>query len=352
MADQSWRQQPLKMSDEIIEYTSLRIHEHARQHNLAHVRIILHGGEPLLVGRATLTQIVTRLRAAMPRTAVCSISLQTNGVLLAKSLPLLNELNVQVGVSLDGAAADHNRHRKYRNGNGSHFAVASSLSALSSQTYNHLFRGLLCVIDINSDPLSTYSYLAHFDAPAMDFLLPHRSWADPPHGSGANNETPYADWLIPIFDLWYSQEPQQTRIRIFEAIMDLLLGGQPQVEGLGLGPLRTLVIETDGRIEQSDFLKSAYKGAGFTGLRIQDGALDAALYSPSIAQHQVGTLALSSTCRLCPLHQVCGGGQFAHRYRPGLGFSNPSVYCADLSRLIRYISARIGTDIAKLRRGH
>jgi uncharacterized protein len=279
--------------------------------------------------------------------------MQTNGLLLAKNLPTLDLLNVQVGVSLDGTASDHNRHRKFRNGHGSYLAVVSALRELSSDRYRHLFRGLLCTIDVRSDPLLTYRHMLQFAPPAVDFLLPHRNWGD----STKNDEhddaaTPYADWLVKIFDDWYDEARRQTRVRIFEAIMDLLLGGRPQVEGLGLGPLQTVVIETDGRIEQSDFLKSAYSGAGDTGLRIQDSTLDAVLYSPSIAQRQIGALALSSTCRLCRLHQVCGGGHFAHRYRHGFGFGNPTVYCADLSRLIRHIEVRITADIMKLRNNH
>jgi uncharacterized protein len=32
-----------------------------------------------------------------------------------------------------------------------------------------------------------------------------------------------------------------------------------------------------------------------------------------------------------PVRQVCGGGLYAHRYEPNIGFDNPSVYCADLA---------------------
>jgi uncharacterized protein len=39
---------------------------------------------------------------------------------------------------------------------------------------------------------------------------------------------------------------------------------------------------------------------------------------------------------------VCGGGNYAHRYRADVGFRNPSVYCADLYRLIRHVAERIG----------
>jgi uncharacterized protein len=352
MSDQSWREQPVRMSDEIIDHTIDRICEHARQHRLADLRVILHGGEPLLAGRVILSRIVDRLRTYMPSTTVAAISLQTNGLLLSKNLRLLDQLDVQVGVSLDGDAVDHDRHRQFRNGRGSHSAAVSGLTALSSKEYRHLFRGILCTIDLRSDPISTYEHLLQFGPPAVDFLLPHRNWASPPPKQGhCDRKTPHADWLIPLFDHWYSESTQQTHIRMFEAIINLLLGGRSRVEGLGLEPLQSVVIETDGGIQQSDYLKSAYDGAGHTGLRIQDGTLDAALYSPWVAKRQIGALALSSTCRLCQLHRVCGGGQFAHRYRPGFGFGNPTVYCADLSLLIHHIASCVSADIVRLRTG-
>ena len=50
MADQSWQGRPVRMSREIAEQTALRIGEHARAHQLPNIRLILHGGEPLLAG--------------------------------------------------------------------------------------------------------------------------------------------------------------------------------------------------------------------------------------------------------------------------------------------------------------
>jgi uncharacterized protein len=350
MPDQSWRQQPIRMSDEIVDHAIDRICEHALRHRLAHVRVILHGGEPLLAGRATLSRIAIRLQNHMPSTTSSAISLQTNGILLSQNLKLLDQLGIEVGVSLDGIATDNDHHRRFRTGHGSHSAVAPGLATLSGDRYRHLFRGLLCTINIQNDPISTYEHLLQFRPPAMDFLLPHRNWGNLPQENGSvTGEAPYADWLILIFDRWYDEPVQQTHIRLFEEIINLLLGGRSRIEGLGLEPLQTVVIETDGEIQQSDFLKSAYHGAGHTGLHIQDCTLDAALYSPWVVGRQIGALALSSTCRLCRLHRVCGGGQFAHRYRPGRGFDNPTVYCADLSRLIHHIAIRVRADIQRLR---
>ncbi len=155
MADQGWRNQPIRMSDVTIDQAAGRIAEHARTHGLARIRVILHGGEPLLAGPATLTRAVTRIRAALPAVTSVSVSLQTNGMhLTAANLRLLDDLDVQVGVSLDGMAADHDRHRRRPDGRGSHAAVATGLAALARGQNRRLFRGLLCTIDLRNDPVS------------------------------------------------------------------------------------------------------------------------------------------------------------------------------------------------------
>ncbi|HEU4426773.1 MAG TPA: radical SAM protein, partial [Pilimelia sp.] len=58
---------------------------------------------------------------------------------------------------------------------------------------------------------------------------------------------------------------------------------------------------------------------------------------------------LCDTCLACPIHRVCGAGHYAHRYRAGEGFHNPSVYCADLRRLITHVQWRVTGDLVRLR---
>jgi len=107
-----------------------------------------------------------------------------------------------------------------------------------------------------------------------------------------------------------------------------------------------VVIETDGSVEQEDTLKIAFNGAPATGLHLSRDPLDAALLLPQIAARQIGEHALSAQCRSCPIHQVCGGGLYSHRYRAGTGFANPSVYCPDLMALIGHIRNRARADLA------
>jgi uncharacterized protein len=351
MADQSWRTQPRRMSDAIAERTVERIAAHAARHDLAEIDVILHGGEPLLAGPEFISHLVRAMRGAVDTGTRVNVSIQTNGVRLDEAyLRLLDSLTVHIGVSLDGDVTGHDRHRRFADGRGSHAQVSESLRRLTNGPYHHLFNGLLCTVDVRNDPIETYEALLGFDPPAIDFLLPHGNWdAPPPFRDPGSTATPYADWLIPIFDRWYGSPVLQTEVRMFTEIMRLLMGGGSRSETVGLSPVRMVVIETDGGIEQSDILKSAYQGASATRLHVLSDDLDAALLHPSIVARQIGERALSATCRRCDIVNICGGGLYAHRYHPATGFAEPSIYCRDLYRLIKHIGAACLRDLTRLR---
>jgi uncharacterized protein len=349
LADQSWRDRPRRMGPETARYTALRIGEHARSHQVPRVALILHGGEPLLAGRELITELVCATLAAVGPGTRMDFRVQTNGVGLDDSyLRLLRDLGIRVGVSLDGTAESHDRHRRFASGRGSHAAVAAGLDRLTRPAFRHLFSGLLCTIDLRNDPVATYKALAEFDPPQIDFLLPHGTWAAPPPGRVPSAAvTPYADWLIEIFNHWYASPG--TQIRLFEDIMQLLLGADPASEMLGLSPVRVVVIETDGAIEVADNLKVAYHAAAMTGLHVATNSLDEALLAPGVVARQLGARSLSPQCRACDVRRVCGAGLYAHRYRPGTGFYNPSVYCPDLMKLIGHIRRTMQDDIDQRR---
>ncbi|GAA1862653.1 FxsB family cyclophane-forming radical SAM/SPASM peptide maturase [Asanoa iriomotensis] len=350
MADQSWRTKPAVMERAVFDQALHRIAEHARTHGLSGVDVIFHGGEPLMVGTAYLDEAATAARAAMPAGVRADLSIQTNGTLLTEStLRVLAAHDIGVGVSLDGGAAANDRHRRYRDGRGSHAAVMRGIAALRKPAYRHLFTGVLCTVDLANDPVQLYEDLLETGAPGVDFLLPLANWESPPPGYGPHESgTRYAEWLIAIFDRWYDAPTREVGIRFFDEIMNLVLGGASTSEIIGLSPVRMLVIDTDGSIEQVDGLKSAFEGAPDTGLSVRSHPFDAALTHPAIVARQRGLAALSTTCLACPVHEICGAGLYSHRYRPGTGFLNPSVYCTDLRTLIDHIAGRVGADLRRL----
>ncbi|RJO77715.1 FxsB family radical SAM/SPASM domain protein [Nocardia panacis] len=351
MADQGWRNQPKVMRRETFTTACAMIGEHALRHKIDAVQLVFHGGEPLLAGHAELAFFARHARETLGKHLGVQLSMQTNGVLLDDEfLRLCAQWNIGIGVSLDGDATANDRHRRDRRGRGSHADVAAALARLSAPEYRHLYGGLLCTIDVANDPIRTYEGLLRFRPPSVDFLLPHGNWTNPPpHRVADSTETPYADWLIPIFDRWYGERAATTSVRLFEDIVDLLIGGTAGSELIGLEPIQLAVIETDGTLEQVDELKSAYAGAAGFGLRGLGNALDEAMRLPAVIARQIGVEALSDECRACPIHTVCGGGHYVHRYRADSGFRHPSVYCADLTKLIRHIDSRVGTDLARSR---
>jgi uncharacterized protein len=354
LADQSWRSRPRIMAPDIVAAAAHRIAAHARHHGLRTVRVILHGGEPLLTGHRYLSDVVSVVRAAARPDVQVDMSLQSNGVLLDEVfIQMFRSLGVRVGISIDGDASAHDRHRRYANGAGSHAAVDRALRLLRRPDYQDVYGGLLCTVDLAAEPVSTYEALLEHAPPSIDFLLPHGNWSAPPPGRVPGHPgTPYADWLAAVFDRWYAAPRRETRVRLFEEIIHLLLGGASETEAVGLTPTSLVVIETDGSVEQADALKSAYHGAPATGLHIAHDSFDEALRLPQIVARQLGLAALGKECQACPMRRVCGGGLYAHRYRSGSGFHNPSVYCPDLYHLISHIRTRITRDLRALARTH
>ncbi|NJP93980.1 FxsB family radical SAM/SPASM domain protein [Nonomuraea sp. FMUSA5-5] len=350
MADQSWRSRPLRMAPDVVTAVAARIAEHVRAHDLPSIELILHGGEPLLVSPEEIERLVGTVRDGVE--ADVAVTAQTNGVRLDRTyLSLFDRLGIGVGVSLDGDRQAHDRSRTTADGRGSYHKVAAGLRLLAEPPFERLFRGLLCIVDLRNDPTETYRALLGFGPPTIDFLLPHGTWAQPPPGLGRDDgATPYADWLIEIFDQWYAAPARPANVRLFDEIIYLLVGGASASEQIGLSPTAMVVVETDGTIEQSDILKSAYEGAPLTGLHVSRDSFDDALRLPGIAARQIGWDALSDTCRACEVARVCGGGHYAHRYRPGSGFRNPSVYCADLLRLITHVANTIKRDLMALQK--
>jgi uncharacterized protein len=341
-ADQGWRQRPGRMARATLLRTVERIAEHAAAHRLPDVGLVLHGGEPLLGGAGPLLEAVHEVRRRLPEGCRLRATVQTNGVLLTREL--LRELagaGITVGVSLDGGSPEQNRHRVDHAGRSSWAAVARGVELLRSE-FPESYAGLLLTVDRTQDPVAVFESVLAFAPPLVDLLLPHGNWSDPPPGLrptpyGEPQQTPYGDWLCTVFDRWWGADREQVRVRLFEEVLALLLGLPGATESLGTSPAALVVVETDGAIGQVDTLASAYPGASATGLDVHRHPFDLALDHPGIVARQLGRAGLSATCLACPLHPVCGGGQYPHRYRAGEGFHNPSVYCADLELLIRHV---------------
>jgi uncharacterized protein len=335
-ADQTWRAKPAKLGQATTSKMADRLAEHAVAHRLAKVQLVLHGGEPLLLGESGLHRVIETLRTRLEPETLVELRIHTNGVRLDERLcELFVEQQVMVGVSLDGDQRANDRHRNFANGRSSYDLARRALALLRRPQYRAVYAGILCTVDIANDPITVYEALAAEEPPRLDLLLPHANWENPPpRQAGA---APYAAWLGRIYRRWNS-DGRPFEIRLFDSILSAARGGPTWSEAVGLDPVSFLVVDTDGAWEQTDSLKTSYAGAPATGMTVFSHSVDQVVEHAGFAASRGGLANLCTQCRNCPVVHICGGGLYAHRYRTSNGFDNPSVYCADLMSLIRQIA--------------
>jgi len=328
------------MSMEILARSAARIREHVAAHRTKSVLVIFHGGEPLLAGVEFFEMALHKLREEL--SGLCSVrfGLQTNATLLSEEyVSLFRKYEVRVGISIDGDQEANDRFRRDHRGRSSFDATVRGLELITREENKPIRGGLLSVIDPDANPIATLDWLLKWSPPQIDFLLPHFNHVrrptrafDPRTGYG------YGIWLCELFDYWWGHDLHTTKIRFFEDIMHLLLGGKYSVEALGLSPVELLVIQSDGSYEAVDSIKSTVEGAVSTGLSVLEHAVDRAMDVHLVASRMDRASNLASECECCELVHVCGGGYIPHRWHQERRFLAPSVYCQDLQVIIRRIA--------------
>ena len=343
--DQSWRDRPKVMSRRTVDMTARRIGDHAARHQLRELVVVLHGGEPLLAGHEIVERMIIAVRAAVPAETKVVVTLQTNGTLVDdRFLGIFEQHGVGVGVSVDGGREAHDRHRRYADGRPSFHLVEEGLRRLSGSADREMYAGLLCTVDLANDPVQLYEDLLALHPPQLDLLLPLANWAHPPTGRDRPG-TPYADWLIRVFERWFTAPRRETGIRLFESIISLLFDAGSDTEAVGLDSSDAITIETGGDLEVTDALKTTAPGLGSLGLSVHRHSLDEAMLHPAVRAMRRTIDLLAPECQRCPLVAVCGGGQYSHRYGTDGSFVHPSVYCDDLKRLIGHIHGRVRGEL-------
>ncbi len=345
LGDETYKNQPKVMDRGVAVAMLQRIRTHCLKHQLDSIILILHGGEPLLAGKEFYKNFVADANDILLPEVQPIFTTQTNGVLIDQEwCELFAELNVNVGISLDGTKAANDRYRLDHAGRSSYNKVVEGLQAALQTEALKNKPGLLSVIDIHSDPIEVYEHLLGLNSSGIEFLLPDATHDQPPPGLENDDGicTPYADWLIPIFDRWWAEPSEQrSGIRFFETIIMLLLGVSNGLDTIGVNENRALVIETDGGMEPVDSMKIC--GHGFTkvGANVLNHEIDEA-YEDDLAKlyHLSGQM-LCGICEECPVQDICAGGYLPHRFSRKNGFNNPSVFCRDLMKLCPYIQNKL-----------
>lgn len=110
--------------------------------------VIWHAGEPLTMPWKWYEEAFAIIEALRPCELRLEHHFQTNGVLLDEAwCDLIRQHAVRVGVSMDGPAWLHDRHRRTRDGRGTHASVMRGIAALRDAAIDF---HIICVLTRDS----------------------------------------------------------------------------------------------------------------------------------------------------------------------------------------------------------
>jgi uncharacterized protein len=340
-ADQSYLRRPAFMSDEIFAQLLVRIYEYCDRRPKHRMSLVFHGGEPMLMGTERFRRFTNLARERLGE-KLDSLQLQSNATLVDDDwIKTLHELEVTVGVSMDGPPEIHDMFRVDHAGKGSHASVLKGLQRLQE---NGLVSGVLCVVNPAHSGAGIYCYFRSLGITHMNFLFPDATHDVKQKLYGGYGKTPVADYLIPVFDEWVNEDDPEVRVFCFEDMMRAILGGKTCSDLIGNSRANYLVIDTDGSIQALDALKVCWEGTPESGLNLFDHGFDD-LHNGRPLLHRVvhEGIPMSATCEACHERTTCGGGYLPHRYSRHNGFDNPSIWCEDLLTLFAYVRNYIDT---------
>ena len=339
--DQGWLRQPVRMSWETIDAVIARLAE-LREHQQRPLAVVLHGGEPLLLGKSRLDRLLKGLRSELGQES--TIALQTNGTLVNDELiELFSETRTVVGVSIDGPSDVNDIFRVDHRGRSSFSSTVDAIGRLLDHPRQaEFFRGVLAVIDPHSDPTAVYDFFKSLKVPSVDFLLRDGNHDRLPYGKRSFESREYGRWMACLWEL-YVADPEPTPIEFLDNLVRGMFGAETTKEGSGMTSYGILVVETDGGITKNDTLKNSFDGADLFSQdwSIHRNSFSEVTGSAEYLHYVASQQTRHRECLECQLLPACGGGMMLHRWSADKGYDNPSVYCRDQKYLFNRIADTI-----------
>jgi uncharacterized protein len=315
-----------------------RLEEHIREFRLACFQLVFHGGEPLLFPKYRFIDLQKKLREIEFRTG-CRIErgVTTNAILLDEEWANLFRTNgVQVTVSLDGPPEINDKYRVDFKGRGT---IAATLRGIDCLRAAGIDPGLISVCNPSTDPERVLAYVVEeLGIKQFDIL--------PPDATHSDHPPPIADYFIKLFDVWFDRYAERgVRISTLDAMIRGLTGHLSVSDTIGLGPIDTVTLMTDGSLEALDVLRIAGPGSTASNLNVRTNTLQDIQNEPVWREALHASTNLAEACLACEFLDSCGGGHLAQRWSAERRFDNPSVYCESWKQILGHIWRRIAPTL-------
>jgi uncharacterized protein len=301
-----------------------------------------HGGEPLLCDPAVLQcALRTQQRLVSIGHASSTNKIQTNGRHISDEwLSLFRNHPIDIGISLDGPARFHNRHRIVTGDESMscHEAVMANMSKLRRIG---LPFGILLVIT---------EEMASAAKEIFDFVAEERLLVDmlPCFCQGYKGEVAppsihprsLARFVKEYFDEWIHHSDPLT-CRILEDMLGGVLGVKPGTCAFRNNCHEFYSVDTEGYLYPCDLF------LGQPDMRLGDlrsESLTTILRSPLAAEIRSQIAALPDGCSECEWLASCGGGCAAHRIGRTPNSAGRYYYCGARKVIFRHLEGFMASN--------
>lgn len=322
----------------------------ALEYGDSYVGFAFQGGEPTIAGLDFYRRLV-ELEATYNRKQLrIGNAIQTNGMLIdAEWAQFFAENQFLVGLSLDGPKEIHDLNRVDSRDKGSYNQVMKTVNLFNQ---HHVEYNILSVVSklVARHIEQVYNFFVKQGFGYLQFIPCLDGLGEEP-GQNPYSLTPqiYGDCLKRLFDLWYRdvQKGRRISIRMFDNILQILLGMQPESCDMNGYCTANIVIEADGSVYPCDFYVLDQWKTG----NIFDHEIWELLRGETAQAFVAVSRAIALQCGRCEYFGVCRGGCRRH-YEPIDGaITGKNYFCTAYRDFYQYTLPRFYEVAQRIKAG-
>jgi uncharacterized protein len=325
--DDSFEQDPPVVSMETVRKLATFLRDGAIDMGLARIDVVLHGGEPLMLGRRRFSELCETLKRGVEDVCEININMQTNGVLIDDDwVSLLERHSVRPGVSIDGPPDLHDRTRIDEKDRGTYHRTVRGIDKLGRDELGRAKVGGLCVVPYEESGRRIFAHLLdEVGLIRVDFLMPLQTWDDFDPARTQAVKTFYRE----VLQEWLGRGRSDIRVRSLSAPMRAMMhqeGAAVRVQHLK-DLCNAVTVRSNGDLCPDDTLASISQRFRHTGYSIHRHSFAEFMAAPFWEPLRRSVVDRPAACEGCKWWGICRGGHADHRYSDQDQFRRRSTYC-------------------------
>ncbi|MEX2160799.1 MAG: radical SAM protein [Anaerolineales bacterium] len=302
------------------------------------IKLIWHGGEPLLAGIDYYQQIQDYQSLLTARTGRRYINaIQTNGTLLTeKSVDFLLNNKWGIGISLDGPQMIHDNLRKTRTNKGSFAAIKTGIDRIKSRGGEFTLNAVITRYSINYSEEIFYFLLGlskRFDISP----LVHPTATDS-NSVFCLQPKEFGRFATEFFDFWWRLDDPSIRIRCLENAVIAAMGATPNLCSLSGECAKYIAFDSNGDV---------YPCGRFVGNEnfrlgnIESSSLREIINNPTLREFEREILESARKCKECDWFFACHSGCTYDKHKSGEAVLERTPLCQDTRMLFSHARRRV-----------